>query len=124
MAAGVQRRLVSLAIILITLALAQLVTAQAQINFRDNGAFENCLGTAFGKWVQEQAELQVNDDLSAQTLDDRRVASWAGETVEECVKLAQTRDAGAEDIFLRHMSYWRQHVFDLASSIRRRGQSD
>ncbi len=79
MAAGVQRRLVSLAIILITLALAQLVTAQAQINFRDNGAFENCLGTAFDKWVQEQAELQVNDDLSAQTLDDRRVASWAGE---------------------------------------------
>jgi hypothetical protein len=124
MAAGGQRRLVPLPITLITLALAQLATAQAQINFRDIGAFENCLEAAFGKWAREQAELQVNDDPSAQTLEDRRVAAWTGTTIEDCRKHAGNGDTGAEVIFLRHMSHWRRHVFDLASSIRRRGQSD
>jgi len=30
----------------------------------------------------------------------------------------------SEEIFARYMSRWRDHVFDLASSIRQRGQSD
>ena len=103
---------------------AALAIAEGQINFPQSGAFEGCLNAEFGKWVQAQAELQVNEDPAAQTLNDAGVAAWTRTTLEDCRKRAGSGDSASEDIFARYMSRWRDHVFDLASSIRRRGQSD
>jgi hypothetical protein len=103
---------------------SQFAAADAQINFPRNGALEACLDAAFGKWVQAQAELQVNEDPAAQALDDAGVGAWMKTTLEDCRKRAGGGDAASEEIFARYLSRWREHVFDLASSIRRRGQSD
>jgi len=127
MAAGssrVRRARFSAAAALLTLVVPLSAIAQVQINFLQSGAFEGCLNAGFASWVQAQAELQVNEDPAAQALNDSVVAAWTRTTLEDCRKRAGDGAATSEDIFARYMSRWRDHVFDLASSIRRRGQSD
>lgn len=102
----------------------QCAIAQGQINFPRGGAYETCLDTAFGKWALAQAELQVNEDPAAQNVDDAAVGVWMRTTLDDCRKTTSRGDAVSEEVFARHVSRWREHVFDLASSIRRRGQSD
>jgi hypothetical protein len=94
------------------------------ITFSRSGPFEACLEAAFDTWVKAQAELMVNEDARAQSLDDAAVAAWTIAALEDCRTRTKAGDAASEDIFTRHLSRWRQHIFDLASSIRRRGQSD
>lgn len=95
----------------------------ATITWSKHGAFEACLETAFEKWVRGQAELMVNEDPAAARLDDAAVAIWTVETAEGCGK--QTGgDAASEDRFKKHMAHWRQHIYDLATSIREKGRSD
>jgi hypothetical protein len=96
----------------------------AEIRFPSSGALESCLETGVGKWVQAQAELQVNEDPAANKVTDIEVAAWTNAALEGCRKQAGTGNKSVEEIFTRYMSRWRDHVFDLASSIRRRGQSD
>jgi hypothetical protein len=96
----------------------------AEINFPSSGALESCLQTSVVKWVQVQAELQVNEDPAAVKINDAEVAGWTISALDLCRKQVGTSNKAAEDIFTRYMSRWRDHVFDLASSIRRRGQSD
>jgi hypothetical protein len=96
----------------------------AEISFPSSGALESCLETAVGKWVQAQAELQVNEDPAARKTDDAGVAVWTRAALDNCRRQAGPSNKASEDIFTRYMSRWREHVFDLASSIRRRGQSD
>jgi hypothetical protein len=96
----------------------------AEIRFPSSGALESCLETSVGKWVQAQAELQVNEDPAANKIDDVQVAAWTNAALDSCRKQVGTGNKAAEEIFTRYMSRWRDHVFDLASSIRRRGQSD
>ena len=96
----------------------------AEIHFPSSGALESCLETSVGKWVQAQAELQVNEDAAAGKINDTEVAAWTNAALDRCRKQVGTGNKAAEDIFARYMSRWRDHVFDLASSIRRRGQSD
>ena len=31
---------------------------------------------------------------------------------------------GSEERFAKHMAQWRQHIYDLAADIRKKGQSD
>jgi hypothetical protein len=96
----------------------------AEITFPGSGALESCLETAVSKWVQVQAELQVNEDPASRKIDDAEVAAWTRGVLDACRKQTGTGNKASEDIFNRYMSRWREHVFDLASSIRRRGQSD
>ena len=120
----VRRGKLPAAVALLMLGTSQFAAADAQINFPRSGVLEGCLDAEFGKWVQAQAELQVNEDPAAQALDDAGVGTWMKTTLEDCRKRAGGGDAASEEIFARYLSRWREHVFDLASSIRRRGQSD
>jgi hypothetical protein len=96
----------------------------AEIRFPSSGALESCLETSVGKWVQAQAELQVNEDPAANKTDDVSVAAWTNTALDRCRKQVGAGNKASEEVFTRYMSRWRDHVFDLASSIRRRGQSD
>jgi hypothetical protein len=107
-----------------TLALLSGRSEATEITFPGSGALESCLETAVGKWVRVQAELQVNEDPASRKIDDAEVAAWTRGVLDTCRKQAGTDNKASEDIFTRYMSRWREHVFDLASSIRRQGQSD
>jgi hypothetical protein len=107
-----------------TLALFAGRSEAAEITFPGSGALESCLETAVGKWVQVQAEFQVNEDPASRKIDDAAVVAWTRATLDTCRKQVGTSNKASEEIFTRYMSRWREHVFDLASSIRRRGQSD
>jgi hypothetical protein len=107
-----------------TLALLTGPSQAAEITFPGSGALESCLETAVSKWVQVQAELQVNEDPASRKIGDADVAAWTRATLDTCRKQVGISNKASEEIFTRYMSRWREHVFDLASSIRRRGQSD
>ena len=96
----------------------------APITWDKKGAFEACLETSLDKWLATQAQLQVNEDPAAAKLDDAAVAAWTIETVDRCRAVAQGADAASEDRFAKHMAQWRQHIYDLAADIRKKGQSD
>ena len=97
--------------------------ANADIGFTRKGPFEACLDGAYGTWVKIQAEHLVNEDRRAQHLDDASVAAWTVATLNDCRKRGAA-EAGSVERFGRYMARWREHVFDLAASIRRSGQSD
>ena len=97
--------------------------AGADVSFSRNGPFEVCLNGAYAGWIRHQAELLVNDDKRARSLNDTSVAAWKGATLDDCRKKGEATP-GSVDRFGRHMARWRDHVFDHAESIRRRGQSD
>jgi hypothetical protein len=96
----------------------------AEIHFPSSGALESCLQTSVGKWMQTQAELQVNEDPAANKITDANVSAWANGVLDGCRKQVGASNKPVEEIFTRHMLRWRDHVFDLASTIRRRGHSD
>jgi hypothetical protein len=65
----------------------------------------------------------VNGDPRTQRLDDAAVAAWTAAMLADCRKKGAA-EADSIDRFGHHMARWREHVFDLATSIRLRGQSD
>jgi hypothetical protein len=97
--------------------------AGADVGFVRNGPFEVCLNGAFADWLRHQAELRVNADKRGESLNDATVAAWTAATVDDCRKKGGA-SAGTVDHFGRYMARWRDHVFEHAESIRRRGQSD
>jgi hypothetical protein len=50
--------------------------AGADVGFIRNGPFEACLNGAYTDWLRHQAELLVNEDKRAQSLNDASVAAW------------------------------------------------
>jgi hypothetical protein len=96
----------------------------APITWDKKGAFEACLEGSFEKWLFSQAELEVNEDPAAAKLDDAAVAAWTAETIGHCRSLAKGGDAASEARFARHMAHWRQHIYDLAVDIRKKGGAD
>jgi len=96
----------------------------APITWGKQGAFEACLETSLEKWLQAQAELVVNEDPAASRLDDAAVAKWTIDTLAQCRARVGGADAESEGRFTSHMARWRNHIYDLASSIRQRGMSD
>jgi hypothetical protein len=86
-------------------------------------ALEVCLNGAYTAWLRHQAELLVNEDKRARSLNDASVVAWTAATLDDCRKKGEA-SPGSVDRFGRHMARWRDHVFDHAESIRRRGQSD
>jgi hypothetical protein len=97
--------------------------ASADIGFARKGPFEACLDGAYDVWLKAQAELHVKEDRRAKSLDDTAAAAWTAATLDACRKKG-TAQTGSEGHFARYMARWREHVFDLAASIRKIGQSD
>jgi hypothetical protein len=97
--------------------------AGADVGFARNGPFEVCLNGAYAAWLRHQAELLVNEDKRARTLDDATAARWTAATLDDCRKKGEA-SAISVDRFGLYMARWRDHLFDQAESIRRRGQSD
>ena len=97
----------------------------ATVNWgRQVGAFEACLDAGLDKWLQVQAALLVDENPAAAKLDDAAVAKWTVDILAECRARAGSADAKSEDRFTTHMARWRNHIYDLASSIRQKGLSD
>lgn len=96
----------------------------APITWERQGTFEACLETSLNEWLQRQAELVINEDPAAGRVDDAAVASWTADTLALCRARAGNADAGSENRFTSHMVRWRNHIYDLASSIRQKGMSD
>jgi hypothetical protein len=99
-------------------------TTAAPITWDKKGAFEACLESRLDTWLATQAQLQVNEDPDADKLDDGVVATWTVETIDRCRSAGQAAGAASADRFAKHMAQWRQHIYDLASDIRKKGQSD
>ena len=95
----------------------------APITWANRGAFEACLENRLNAWLQAQAELVVNEDPAAGRLDDAEVWRWMLETSAAC-RQAGGANPEAENRFTNHMARWRQHIYDLASSIKQKGASD
>jgi hypothetical protein len=112
-----------LAGVLLAVATSLATSACADIGFARRGPFEACLDGAYDTWVKTQAEHLVNVGRRPQSLDDAAVAAWTLTTLDDCRKKGAA-EPGSIDHFGRYMARWREHVFDLAASIRRRGQSD
>jgi hypothetical protein len=119
-------RAAALALIAGVVAIAALATpaAAAPIAWAKRGAFEACLEKAVDKWLREQAELQVNESPDAARLDDPAVASWTLAAIAQCRGSGEAADTGSVDHFGRYMAQWRQHIYDLAADIRKKGQPD
>jgi hypothetical protein len=66
----------------------------------------------------------VNEDPATGQIDDAAVAAWTVDTIAQCRARAGQANAGSEDRFANHMVRWRNHIYDLAGSIRQKGISD
>jgi len=60
--------------------------AGGDISFIRNGPFEVCLNGAYAGWLQHQAELLVNENKRAKSLNDAMVAAWTAATLDDCRK--------------------------------------
>jgi hypothetical protein len=96
----------------------------APITWDRKGAFEACLESNLDGWLTTQAQLQVNEDPGAAKLDDAVVAAWTVETMDRCRSAGQAADSASAERFTKHMAQWRQHIYDLATDIRKKGMSD
>ena len=96
----------------------------APITWATKGAFETCLETSLDQWVRLQAEREVNEHPAAAKLDDAAVVAWTVDTITACRGKAQGSDKESEARFVSHMAHWRQHIYEVASAIRKAGQSD
>jgi hypothetical protein len=100
--------------------------AQASgIGWEKPGAFESCLDAEAKSWLQAKVELVVNEDPAASEMNDTAVATWATEALKGCAaKAGSAADAASEQLFMRYMAHWRDHIFQAADEIRRRGRPD
>jgi hypothetical protein len=74
--------------------------------------------------LDAKVELVVNDDPAAGEMDDASVASWAADALKSCATKAGGGDGASEQLFMRYMAHWREHIFKAADEIRRRGRPD
>jgi hypothetical protein len=74
--------------------------------------------------VQARAELVLNEDAQAGSIDDASVAQWTNETMDACRAQAGGGDAESEARFAKHLARWRTHIYDLVQSIRQRAGPD
>ena len=88
------------------------------------GPFQACLEGRYEKWVQARAELVVNDEPQAGTIDDAAVAQWTAQTIDACRTQVGGGDEESEARFAKHVARWRAHIYDLAQSIRQRAGPD
>jgi hypothetical protein len=107
--------------------LAAVATPSGQassISWGKNGAFEACLESTMETWLASQAELVVVDDAVARALNDAVVHGWTLHVLAQCRARAGDSGQASAEKFQKHMAQWRQHIYDLAEGIRRKGQPD
>jgi hypothetical protein len=90
----------------------------------NEGPFQACIETELDQWLRHQAQELVNETPPAKSLDDSGVAAWIVEAEARCRARAGLAEAGSVKRFESYMVRWRQHIHDLATEIRRQGQSD
>jgi hypothetical protein len=110
--------------IAVLLAAAAQGAAAAGIAWAKKGEFETCLESNLDKWLAHRAEIEVNEAAVAARLDDAAVASWTVDTMAQCRARGGTAEATSEARFAKHMAQWRQHIYDIAAEIRKRGNTD
>jgi hypothetical protein len=116
-----KRKLCAIAIFL---AAAAQGAAAAGIAWSKKGEFETCLESTLDKWIAQRAALEVDEPAAAAQLDDAAVASWTVDTMAQCRARGGAAEATSEQRFAKHMAQWRQHIYDVAAEIRKRGNAD
>lgn len=111
-----------------TMLLAALLLAPpagaATVTWAAKGPFEACLESNLETWLGTQAVREVNEETSIKPLDDAEVAKWAASVLVMCAEQRSTANPASEDLFVKYMARWREHIYDRAVEIRRRGISD
>jgi hypothetical protein len=98
--------------------------APAGIEWGTNGAFQTCLDAQAKRWIDARVELVVNEDPAAGNIDDRAVAAWTTQAIEACAAKAGRGDQASEQLFVRYMAHWREHIDGAATEVRRRSRAD
>jgi hypothetical protein len=98
--------------------------ASAGIEWGTNGAFQTCLDAQAKRWIDARVELVVNEDPAAGNIDDRAVAAWTTQAIETCAAKAGRGDQASEQLFVRYMAHWREHIDAAATLVRRRSRAD
>ena len=106
-----------------TMAGASLVQA-ASISWDRTGAFESCLEARMDAWINARAALIVNEDPTASDVDDLDVALWAVTALQGCEQQAGHGNQTSEGRFARHMAHWREHIHNVARSVRNMAGAD
>jgi hypothetical protein len=120
---GQKRCLRAVAIVLAAAALSPSAGA-ASITWTKKGEFETCLESNLDKWLAARAAIEVNDAPTAAKLDDAAVATWTLQTMAQCRSRGGKAEAASEERFTKYMAQWRRHIYDVASDIRKRGETD
>jgi hypothetical protein len=94
------------------------------IDWNAPGAFAACLDAEAKAWIEARAELVLNDDAAAGQVDDAAVAAWALRTLSACEAKARRRDREAEQLFVRYMAHWHEHIDAAVAAARRRSPPD
>jgi hypothetical protein len=89
-----------------------------------HGAFQLCLDAEAKGWLDTRVALVVNDDPAAGKIDDVSVAQWATQTLKTCAVKAGGADAATEELFMRYMAHWREHIDRAAQVLRRQDRPD
>ncbi|HEX6000562.1 MAG TPA: hypothetical protein VFZ16_14385 [Hyphomicrobiaceae bacterium] len=97
----------------------------AGIGWEKQGALQACLDAEIKRWLDARVELVVNEDPTAGDINDAKVAQWATQALKGCTaKAGGAADASSEQHFMKYMAHWREHIFNAANEIRRRGRPD
>jgi hypothetical protein len=121
--AGVQVAMSAGTFLLVGLGCSGAVLA-AGIEWGTNGAFQACLDAQAKRWIDARVELVVNEDPAAGNIDDRAVAAWTAQAIETCAAKAGRGDEASEQLFVRYMAHWREHIDGAATEMRRRSRAD
>jgi hypothetical protein len=92
----------------------------AGIEWSTYGAFEACLDAQAKTWIGARAALALNDDAAAGDIDDPAVAAWTAQTLSTCQAKAGSGSGASEQLFVRYMAHWREHIDTVVREARRR----
>jgi hypothetical protein len=96
----------------------------AGVEWGTNGPFQTCLDARAKQWIDARVELVVNEDPAAGNIDDAAVAAWTAQAIEACAATAGRGDQASEQLFVRYMAHWREHIDAAATEVRRRSRAD
>jgi len=119
-----RRRLLGVSLLVLVVRAHVPEASAANISWAGRGPFEACLETAADAWIGARAALVVNQDAAASRINDAGVAAWTVAAVEQCRTQGVAAEATSVERFEKHMTRWREHIYDLASSIRQKAPPD
>lgn len=113
--------------LLFVLALAILpggALSEGKIAWQSPGPYEACLQQESDNWLLARAEDLVSGDESVKSLDDTTVAMVSISVMKTCAPKGTPGNPANDDIFVKHMAHWRQHLYELAKVVRSKGGFD